>query len=47
MDQIKDYAVSMGSAYQIFPKLYWDNYLMWSASMYSLRNTEPMENHNW
>jgi hypothetical protein len=39
MDQVKDYTVSTGSAYQIFPKLHRDNYFTWSASMYMVLKT--------
>jgi hypothetical protein len=33
LDQIRNYTVSAGSAYQIFPKLRRDNYFTWGASM--------------
>ena len=33
LDEIKDYQMRTGSAYQVFPKLCSDNYFSWSASM--------------
>jgi cytochrome c len=33
LNQICDYTISPGSAYQIFPKLCQDNYFTWQASM--------------
>jgi hypothetical protein len=39
LDQIHDYTVSAGSAYQIFSKLRWDNYFTWQASMWMVLET--------
>ena len=36
---MKDYEVSTGSAYQVFPKLRRDNYFTWSASMKTVLET--------
>ena len=33
LEKIKNYDVSSGSAYQVFPKLRKDNYFTWSTSM--------------
>jgi hypothetical protein len=39
IDQVHDYTVSSGSAYQIFPKLQQDNYFTWWASIQMVLET--------